>query len=96
MSPPLRQDGNRLIRGVLEEAAVVTTDKGSYKRITIREPKAVDDETGIIIQTLRSMYFREVYINGKPVSEGELLAMRGCRLEIHFLADNTCEIRITK
>jgi len=96
MSPFLRQDGNRLIRGVLEEAAVVTTDKGSYKRITIREPKAVDDETGIIIQTLRSMYFREVYISGKPVSEGELLAMRGCRLEIHFLADNTCEISITK
>lgn len=71
-------------------------DKGSYKRITIREPKAVDEETGIIIQTLRSMYFREVYTTGKPVSEIELLAMRGYRLEIHFLADNTCEIRITK
>lgn len=92
----MEQDGNRLIRGTLEEAAIVTTDKGCYKRITIREPKAVDDETGIIIQTLRSMYFREVYINGKPVSEGELLAMRAYRLEIHFLADNTCEIRITK
>jgi hypothetical protein len=86
----MKQGRNRLIRGVLEEAAIVTTDKGSYKRITIREPKAVDDETG------RSMYFREVYINGKPASESELLAMRGCRLEIHFLADDTCEIRITK
>jgi hypothetical protein len=92
----MKQGENRLIRGVLEEAAIVTTDKGSYKRITIREPKAVDDETGIIIQTLRSMYFREVYINGQPASEGELLAMRGYRLEIHFLADNTCEIRVTK
>ena len=92
----MEQDGNRLIRGVLEEAAIVTTDKGSYKRITIREPKAVDDETGIVIQTLRSMYFREVYINGKPVSEDELLAMRAYRLEIRFLADNTCELRVIK
>ena len=92
----MKQGENRLIRGVLEEAVIVTTDKGSYKRITIREPKAVDDETGIIIQTLRSMYFREVYINGKPASESELLAMRAHRLEIHFLADNTCEIRVTK
>jgi hypothetical protein len=92
----MKHGENRLIRGVLEEAVTVTTDKGAYKRITIREPKAVDDETGIIIQTLRSMYFREVYINGKLASESELLAMRAQRLEIHFLADNTCEIRVTK
>ena len=92
----MKQNGGRFIRGVLEEVAIVTTDKGCYKRITIREPKAVDEETGIIIQTLRSMYFREVYLNGKPVSEVELSGMRGYRLEVHFLADNTCQIRITK
>ncbi len=94
--PFVTQNEDRLIRGVLEEVAVVTTDKGCYKRLTIRQPRAVDEETGIIIQTLRSMYFSQVYLDGKPVSEVELSGMRGSRLEVHFLADNACQIRITK
>lgn len=90
----MEQSADRFIRGVLDEAALVTTDKGSYKRITIREPRAVDDETGMIIKTLRSMYFREVYMESEPVSEIGLLSLRGNRIEIHFLADDTCEIRL--
>jgi hypothetical protein len=88
------EEGNRFIRGVVDEAAVITTDKGTYKRITVIAPRAVDEETGMIIKTLRSMYFQEVYISGESVSEVELLALRGYRIEIHFLADNTAEIRI--
>lgn len=90
----MEEAGGRVIRGVLEEAALITTDKGSYQRLTIREPRAVDEETGLIIKTLRTLYFREVYRNGSPLSELELLALRGSRLEIRFLADNTAEIRI--
>lgn len=88
------EEGNRFIRGVVDEAAIITTDKGTYKRITVIAPRAVDEETGMIIKTLRSMYFQEVYIHGEPVSEVELLALRGYRIEIHFLAGNTAEIRI--
>lgn len=85
---------NRFLRGVVDEAAVITTGKGAYKRITVVAPKAVDEETGTIIKTLRSLYFREVYMSGEPVSEVELLALRGYRIEIHLLADNTAEVRI--
>jgi hypothetical protein len=88
------EEGNRFIRGVVDEAAIITTDKGTYKRITVIAPRAVDEETGMIIKTLRSMYFQEVYISGEPVSQVELLALRGYRIEIHFLAGNTAEIRI--
>jgi len=84
---------DRFIRGVLDEAATVASERGSFKRITIREPRAVDEETGTIIKTLRSMYFREVYIAGEPASEVELLAMRGHRIEVHFLSDDTAEVR---
>jgi len=90
----MKAEGDRFIRGVLDEAAVIATDRGSYKRITIREPRAVDEETGTIIKTLRSMYFCEVYISGEPVSEVTLLSMRGHRIEVHFLTDDTAEIRI--
>ena len=92
----MEQKGDRFIRGVLDEAATVTADRGSYKRITIREPRAVDEETGMIIKTLRSTFFREVYLNAKPVSETELLSLRGNRIEIHLLADNTAEIRLVR
>lgn len=88
------EEGNRFIRGVVDEATVITTDEGTYKRITVIAPRAVDEETGMIIKTLRSMYFREVYLSGEPVSEAELLALRGYRIEIHFLAGNTAEIRV--
>ncbi len=88
------EEGNRFIRGVVDEATVITTDEGTYKRITVIAPRAVDEETGMIIKTLRSMYFREVYLSGEPVSEVELLALRGYRIEIHFLAGNTAEIRV--
>jgi len=88
------EEGNRFIRGVVDEATVITTDKGTYKRITVIAPRAVDEETGVIIKTLRSMYFREVYLSGEPVSEVELLALRGYRIEIHFLAGNTAEVRV--
>ncbi len=84
----------RSIRGVVNEASLITTDKGAYKRITVVAPKAVDEETGTIINTLRSVYFREVYMSGKPISELELVALREYRVEIHCLADNTAEIRI--
>jgi hypothetical protein len=84
---------DRFVRGVLDEAAIVASDRGSFKRITVREPRAVDEETGTIIKTLRSMYFREVYIAGEPASEVELLAMRGHRIEVHFLSDDTAEVR---
>ena len=90
----MKAEGDRFIRGILDEAAVVATDQGPFKRITIREPRAVDEETGTIIKTLRSMYFREVYIGGEPVSEVTLLAMRGHRIEVYFLTDDTAEIRI--
>lgn len=40
-------------------------------------PRAVDEETGMIMKTLLSMYFQEVCISGEPVSEVELLALRG-------------------
>ena len=90
----MEAEGDWFIRGVLDEAAIVAGDQGSFKRITIREPRAVDEETGTIIKTLRSMYFREVYIGGEPVSEVELLAMRGHRIEVHFLPDDTAEIRL--
>jgi hypothetical protein len=85
---------DRFIRGVLDEAAIVADDRGPFKRITIRESRAVDEETGTIIKTLRSMYFREVYIGGEPASEVELLAMRGNRIEVHFLTDDTAEVRL--
>jgi hypothetical protein len=85
--------GERLVRGVLDEAAIVATERGSFKRLTVREPRAVDEETGTIIKTLRSLYFREVYLAGEPASEVELLSMRGSRIEIHFLPDDTAEIR---
>jgi hypothetical protein len=88
------EEAGRFIRGVVDEASVITTDKGAYKRITVVAPRAVDEETGTIIKTLRSLYFREVYMSGQPVSELELLALRGYRVEIHCLADNTAEIRI--
>ena len=88
------EEGNRFIRGVVDEATVITTDEGTYKRITVIAPRAVDEETGVIIKTLRSMYFREVYLSGEPVSEVELLALRGYRIEIHFLAGNTAEVRV--
>jgi hypothetical protein len=88
------EEGNRFIRGVVDEASVITTDKGTYKRITVIAPRAVDEETGMIIKTLRSMYFQEVYISSEPISEDELLALRGYRIEIHFLAGNTAEIRV--
>jgi len=88
------EEGNRFIRGVVDEAAIITTDKGTYMRITVIAPRAVDEETGMIIKTLRSMYFREVYLSGEPVSEVELLALRGYRIEIHFLAGNTAEVRV--
>ena len=88
------EEGNRFIRGVVDEATVITTDEGTYKRITVIAPRAVDEETGMIIKTLRSMYFREVYLSGEPVSEVELLALRGYRIEIHFLAGNTAEVRV--
>jgi hypothetical protein len=89
----MKTGGERLLRGVLDEAAIVATERGSFKRLTIREPRAVDEETGTIIQTLRSMYFREVYLGGEPISEVELLSMRGTRIEIRFLADDTADIR---
>jgi hypothetical protein len=88
------EEGNRFIRGVVDEASVITTDKGTYKRITVIAPRAVDEETGMIIKTLRSMYCQEVYISSEPISEDELLALRGYRIEIHFLAGNTAEIRV--
>ena len=88
------EEGNRFIRGVVDEATVITTDEGTYNRITVIAPRAVDEETGVIIKTLRSMYFREVYLSGEPVSEVELLALRGYRIEIHFLAGNTAEVRV--
>jgi hypothetical protein len=88
------EEDNRFLRGVVDEATVITTDKGAYKRITVVAPRAVDEETGAIIKTLGSLYFREVYMDGKPVSEVELLALRGYRIEIHLLADNTAEVRI--
>lgn len=82
------------MRGVVNEVSVITTDKGAYKRITVVAPRAVDEETGTIIKTLRSRYFREVFVSGKPVSELELAALRGYRVEIHCLADNTAEVRV--
>ena len=87
-------EDSRFIRGVVDEASEISTDEGTYKRITVVAPKAVDEETGTIIKTLRSLYFREVYISGKPVSEVELLALRGYRVEINCLADSTAEVRI--
>jgi len=92
----MEQEGERFVRGVLDGAAMVTTAKGSYKRLTIREPRAVDEETGMIIKTLRSMFFSEVYLNAEPLSETELLSLRGNRIEIHFLADDTAEIRLVR
>ncbi len=88
------EEGNQFIRGVVDEATVITTDKGTNKRITVIAPRAVDEETGMIMKTLLSMYFQEVCISGEPVSEVELLALRGYLIEIHFLAGNTAEIRI--
>lgn len=88
------KEGDGFIRGVVDEASVITADEGAYKRITVISPRAVDEETGTIIKTLRSMYFREVYMNGEAVSELELLALQGYHIEIHLLADSTAEIRI--
>ncbi len=88
------EEGNQFIRGVVDEANVITTDKGTNKRITVIAPRAVDEETGMIMKTLRSIYFQEVCISGEPLSEVELLALRGYLIEIHFLAGNTAEIRI--
>jgi hypothetical protein len=90
------QEGERLIRGVFEEAAVITTAEGSYRRLTIREPRAVDEETGMIIKTLRSLLFSQVYRNGEPLSESALLSLRGNRIEIHFLPENIAEIRLVR
>lgn len=42
------EEGNRFIRGVVDEATVITTDKGTYNRITVIAPRAVDEETGMI------------------------------------------------
>jgi len=92
----MAQDEEKLVRGVLDEAAMITTAKGSYKRLTIREPRAVDEETGMIIKTLRSMLFSEVYLNGEPLSETELLSLRGNRIEIHCLPENIAEIRLVR
>ena len=88
------QEAERRVRGVLVEGAAILSGAGACKRITIRDPKAVDEETGTIIKILRSMYFDEIYSRGEPVSEVELLAMRGSRIEIHFLPGNAAEIRI--
>jgi hypothetical protein len=90
----MEDTGERFVRGVLDEASVVTTERGSFKRLTIREPRAVDEETGTIIKTLRSMHFREVYLAGEPASEAALVAMRGQRIEVHFLPGDTAEVRL--
>ena len=87
------EEAGSFVRGVVNEASVITTDKGAYKRITVLAPRSVDEETGTVIKTLRSRCFREVFVSGKPVSELELLALRGYRVEIRCLADNTAEIR---
>jgi hypothetical protein len=90
----VEEPGGRVIRGVLEEVSFISTERGTFRRLTIRDPQAVDRETGYVIQVLRSCYFSQVCHNGAVVSETELQAMRGSRLEIRFLADNACEIRV--
>jgi len=85
---------DRRARGVLVEAAVIDTENGPRKRVTIRSPRAVDEETGTIIKTLRSLYFDEIYRGGEVVSEPELLAMWDSRVEVHFLPGNAAEIRV--
>jgi hypothetical protein len=92
----MAQEGERRVRGVLEEAAVINAAAESYWRLTIRDPRAVDEETGMIIKTLRSLIFSEVYRNGEPLSTAELLSLRGNRIEIHFLPENKAEIRLVR
>ena len=76
------------------EAAVIDTENGPRKRVTIRDPQAVDEETGTIIKTLRSLYFNEIYRGGEVISEAELLAMRDSRIEVHFLPGDAAEILV--
>lgn len=90
----MEEPGGRVIRGVLEEVSFISTERGTFRRLTIRDPQAVDKETGYVIEMLRSCYFNEVYLNGAPLSEAQSQTMRGSRLEIRFLAENASEIRV--
>lgn len=90
----MAEPGGRVIRGILEEVSLISTERGTSWRLTTRDPQAVDRETEYVIEMLRSCYFNEVYLNSAVVSETELQAMRISRLEIRFLADNACEIRV--
>ena len=90
----MEEAGGRVIRGVLDEASFIASERGVFKRLTIREPQSVDKETGYVIEMLRSCYFHEVYLAGEAVSEAQLRGLRGSRLEIRFLADNASEIRV--
>ncbi len=90
----MEESGGRAVRGVLDEASFISTERGTFKRLTIRESQSLDRDTGYVIEMLRSCHFHEVYFNGEAVSEAGLRELRGSRLEIRFLAANASEIRV--
>jgi hypothetical protein len=69
----LMAEVSRFIRGVVDEASEINTDEGTYKRITVVAPRAVDEETGTIIKTLR-----RACIFGKCISAVSLSPRLSC------------------
>jgi len=78
------------IAGILDEASIVITDEGTYMKVTVVLEEGIADDIG----ERRTICSRKVFMNGRPLSEVQLLAMRGYRVEIRYLPGNTHEIEI--